>query len=342
MKVFKRVIAWMSISLAIQFAGLFYINNYFLSSQTEIKAKKVLKSEPKREDTTVKIPQDAKNISVSFDGRYVAYYQENALKIVDSKTGDEKNVEFKDGVKVSFYKWLKDRNRMLIAEKHDSKYDGSKFNLSYYEVDKDIKENIKELTCPDEKAQIDDIQESPFTNVIYVKIQNRGRRTSIYRINIMKEMQKVYTKSYMIDKMGILYLDDKLIYEDSIYHNIYVTGRQNPIDIKGVQNPRWIGVDENDKIYIGDENDGKISNIYYGSLNAGENGYQNVNLSQPVNRNDIFLMPSGKLYINNNLKGVVTDAATGKQYTYKGNFVQMFEGGIASISNGRLEKLPLN
>jgi hypothetical protein len=158
----------------------------------------------------------------------------------------------------------------------------------------------------------------------------------------MKEMQKVYTKSYMIDKMGILYLDDKLIYEDSIYHNIYVTGRQNPIDIKGVQNPRWIGVDENDKIYIGDENDGKISNIYYGSLNAGENGYQNVNLSQPVNRNDIFLMPSGKLYINNNLKGVVTDAATGKQYTYKGNFVQMFEGGIASISNGRLEKLPLN
>lgn len=341
MKVFRRIAVWIAISLALQFSGLFYINNYFLSSQTEIKAKKVLKSEPKKENTTVNVPQDAKNVSVSFDGRYVAYYQGNILKVVDSKTGNEKNVEFKDGVEVSFYKWLKDRNRMLIAEKHDYT-ENSKFNLLYYEVDKDIKEDVKELDYSDEKAQIDDIQESPFTNVIYIKMQNRGRRSNIYRINIMNEMQKIYTKSYMIDKIGTLYLDDKLIYEDDIYHSIYVTGRQNPITIEGVQNPVWIGADENDKIYIGNEENGKVSNIYCGNLNTDENGYQNISLNQPVDKNDIFLMPSGKIYINNNLKGIVTELSTGKQYTYSGKFIQIYEGGIASISNGKLEKSSLN
>ncbi|CAB1250727.1 hypothetical protein LN736_08120 [Clostridium sp. WLY-B-L2] len=341
MKVFKRIIVWISISLVVQFAGLFYINNYFLSSQTEIKAKKVLKSEPKKKDVVVKIPQNAKNVSVSFDGRYVAYYQDNILKVVDSKTGDGKNVEFEDGTEISFYKWLKDRNRMLIAEKRNSD-EGYKFNLSYYEADKDIKENSKELDCYDEKAQINDIQESHYTNVIYVKIQNRGRRTNIYRINIMNEMQKVYTKSYMIGNIGILYLDDKLIYEDDIYHNIYVTGREEPITIKGVKNPVWIGADENDRIYIGDEQNGKISNIYCGSINSDEDAYENINLNKSVNRDDIFLMPSGKIYINDNLKGVVTDVATGKQYIYKGNFIQIFEGGVASISNGQLEEVSLN
>ncbi|MHC6180546.1 hypothetical protein ACYUJ6_11935 [Clostridium sp. JNZ X4-2] len=341
MKAFKRIIVWVAVSLAIQFAGLFYINNYFLSSQTEIKTKKILKSEPKKEDAVIKVPQDAKNVSVSFDGKYLAYYQGDILKVVDSKTGDEKSVEFKNGVKVSFYKWLKDRNRMLIAEKEDSS-GNSKFNLSYYEADKDIKEDIKELDWSDKRAKIDDIQESPFTNVIYVKMESKGRRTNIYRINIMNDMQKISTRSYIIGKIGILSLDDKLIYGDDIYHNIYVTGRENPITIKGVKNPAWIGSDENDKIYIGDEENGKISNIYYGNIDTDENNYGSINLNQSVDKDNIFVMPSGKIYINDNLKGVVTQVETGKQYTYKGNFIQIFEGGIASVSNGQLEKASLN
>ncbi|WP_406541525.1 hypothetical protein [Clostridium ljungdahlii] len=49
MKIFKKITIWIIISLVVQFAGLFYINNYFLSSQTEIKTKKIVKSEPKKQ-----------------------------------------------------------------------------------------------------------------------------------------------------------------------------------------------------------------------------------------------------------------------------------------------------
>ncbi|OAA91926.1 hypothetical protein [Clostridium ljungdahlii] len=341
MKIFKKITVWMIISLIVQFAGLFYINNYFLSSQTEIKTKKIVKSEPKKADVVIKVPADANNISVSFDGRYLAYCESNVLKVVDTKDGNEKNIEFKDGVKVSFYKWQKDRNRILIAEKESSD-DGSKFELSYYEAGKDIKENIKALDWTDEKAKIDDIEESPFTNVIYVKMENSGKRTNIYRIDIMNEMQKVATRSYMVGNMGILSLDDKLIYEDKVYSKIYVTGDDRSLMINGVENPVWIGVDENDKIYIADEKDNKISNIYCGTINDSGSNYQNINLGQSVSKDDVFVMPSGKIYINDNLKGIVTEVTSGKQYVYKGNFVQIYEGGIASINDGKLQKVTLN
>lgn len=56
----------------------------------------------------------------------------------------------------------------------------------------------------------------------------------------------------------------------------------------------------------------------------------------------MFVMPSGKIYINDNLKGIVTEITSGKQYVYKGNFVQIYEGGIASINDGKLQKVTLN
>lgn len=342
MKIFRKITIWISISLVVQFAGLFYINNYFLSSKTDIKTKKIVKSEPKKVDVVIKVPEDANNISISFDGKYLAYYDEsNGLNIMDTNTGNKKNIQFGDDSKLSFYKWQKDRDRMLIGEKESSD-DDSKFKLSYYEAGKDIKEKIKELDLTDEKAKIADIEESPYTNVIYVKVQNSGGRTNIYRIDIMNRMKEVAIMSYMVGNMGILSLDDKLIYEDKVYNKIYVTGDDKSLTINGVENPVWVGVDGNDKIYIANENDNKISNVYCGAINDSESNYQDINLGQPVNRNDVFVMPSGKIYINDNLKGLVTEVASRKQYAYKGKFIQIFEDGIASISNGKLQKIKLN
>lgn len=344
MKTLRRITAWIIISLVVQFGGLFYINNYFLSSNTDIKTKKIVKSEPKKEEVTVKIPDDAKNVSASFDGRYISYYKENTLKIVDTKNGNEKKVAFKDGSSMSFYKWLKDRNRLLIAEKQssDSEDSGYVFNLEYYEVDKDIKENIKKLKDLSSKTEIQDIQESPLTNVMYIKTKYSGKRTDIYRVNIMSEMEKVKTNSYMVGNMGILSLKDKLIYEDTVYHKIYITGNDEPININGVKNPVWIGVDEDDKVYIGDLQDNKVTNIYCGSVEDNNKNYQPINLGEAVNPSDIYISNSGKVYVNNNLKGEVKDISSGKAYTYYGQFVQMYDGGIISVSDGKVVKTLVN
>lgn len=342
MKIFRRIMIWILISLTVQFAGFFYINKYFLSSDTPIKAKKIVKSDTKKPDAEVKIPDGADHVNVSFDARYVAYYDSSVLKVVDTKTGAEKSVEFNDGVKVSFYKWLPDRNRMLIAEKEDSKK-ASNIKLAYYDVDKGVKEDVKELDWADKKSEVEDIQAAPLTNVIYVKVANSGKRSSIYWINIMKEMKKVDTSSYMIGKIRVVPHEDKLVYEDLTYKKIYVTGKDEPLTIDGVNNPGLLGVDDDDKVYIGEVKENKVSKIYYGTIKEGKNDLQLIDLSNIApNREDVYITPKGKIYINDNLKGTVKEMGSGKEYVYKGKFLQMYDGGVVSISDGKLSKTIFN
>lgn len=339
MKTFKRIILWMMISLVIQFAGLFYANNYFLASQTSIKTKKIVKSEPKKPDVEIKIPDDAKNINLSFDARYVAYYNGDILKVVNTKTGEEKKVEFREGVEVPAYKWLSDKNRMLIAEKEDSNR-SSNIKLAYYDVDKDVKEDIKEIDWANKKSEVE-IQPSSLINIIYIKVTT-GKKSSIYWMNIMKETKKVETQCNVIGTMVVLPHEDKLLYENPVYNKVYITGKSEPIYINGVEKTTLVGVDDSDKIYIGDNQEGKVTKLYYGNVSESTNNYQIIDLKAAVDKKDIFISTAGKVYVNDSLRGVIKEIGSGKEFIYKGNFIQMYEGGIASISDGKLVKTLLN
>ena len=341
MKLFRRIFIWILISLTIQFAGLFYADNYLLASDTSIKTKKIVKSDVKKPDPQISVPENAKDVSVSFDARYLAYYDGDVLKVVDTKTGEEKQVEFNDGVQVSFYKWLPDRNRMLIAEKETSNH-SSNFKLAYYDVDKAVKEDIKNLDWANKKAEVEDIQASPLTNVIYVKVDNGGGRSSIYWINIMKEMKKVDTRAYMIGNIRVVPHEDTLLYEDLTYHRIYATGQDEHINVEGVSNPSLIGVDDNDNVYIGETENDKVSKIYYGDIKDTGNKFQVIDLRGSVDKNDIFITNQGKVYINDNLKGTVKEFGSGKEYTYQGTFLQTYSDGVVSISDGKLVKTQFN
>lgn len=341
MKLFRRIFLWIMISLTIQFAGLFYANNYLFAADTSIKTKKIVKSDVKKPDAEIKIPENAKHVGVSFDARYLAYYDGDVLKVVNTKTGEEKNVEFNEGVQVSFYKWLPDRNRMLIAEKETSNR-SSNFKLAYYDVDKGLKEDIKDLEWADKKSEVEDIQASPLTNVIYVKVANSGKRSSIYWINIMKEMKKVDTRAYVIGKIRLVPHEDTLVYEDLTYHRIMTTSKDEPITIDGIEQPCLLGVDDNDNVYIGNTEDGKVSKVYYGNIKDRGNKFQAIDLKSSVDKNDIFISEQGKVYINDNFKGSIREFGSGKEYNYQGTFVQMYNGGAISISDGKLVKTQFN
>jgi dipeptidyl aminopeptidase/acylaminoacyl peptidase len=329
------------ISLTLQFAGLFYANKYLLASSTDIKTKKVVKSDNKKPDIEISIPDSAKNINISFDGKFLAYYDADVLKVVNTTTGEEKKVEFGDGVQVSFYKWLSDRNRMLIAEKETSNQE-SNFKLAYYDVSKDLKEDIKDLDLTDKKSEVEDIQASPLTNVIYVKVANSGKRSNIYRIDIMKEMKTVETRSYQIGKIRVIPHEDKLIYEDLTHGRIYITDKDEPLDISGVNKPSLLGVDDNDNVYIGETDLDKVTKIFYGTVKEGKNELQTIDLGSAVDKNNILIANEGKVYINDNLKGLVKEFASGKEYKYLGTFIQMYNGGVISVSEGKLIKTLFN
>ncbi|MGY0374553.1 hypothetical protein [Clostridium sp. JNZ J1-5] len=351
MKALKRIIIWILISLIMQVAVLYYVDNYLFGSQgvsgTIVSTKVDKEKEKKKKKADVSIPEAAEHVSVSYDGGYLSYYKDDELRIIDIYTGKEKKVDFEDNQKVSFYKWAPDRNILLISTKKEYNK-SSKFLFYSYDAERDEKDKLEtkeqEETAfvTNKTSEIVDLQLSPLTNMIYIKTSLKGGRSSIHSINIMKRINEIKTQVYFIGDIKIIPNDDRIAYESLTKNNVYVTGKTKPISIDGVDKLSLLGVDENDMIYVGelegDASNGssKIKNIYYGTINDDVSEWKSVKLKDAINKKDAYVTRDGNIYINDNLKGVVTELKSNKDTAYKGIFFQMYDGGVASISDGKL------
>jgi hypothetical protein len=338
MKIFRTITIWAMLSLALQMSGLFYVNKYYLSDETNIKVSKLVKNTDDEKEAEVVVPEEAQNISTSYNGRYLAYYDSDVLKIITMATGEEKNIEFEEGVEVSYYRWLSDRNRMLIAEKHKTS-SGISFELSYYDVDKDTKDAIEELTWAGKSAEVSDIEASPLTNLIFIKVALNDYQSNIYSLNIMEDKKKVSTVVDSIGNIGIVPHVDKLYYEDTENNRIYATGSKKRITVGNAEKMTLISVDNNDNVYIGElAEDKTVVRIYYGQAGADTSTYSLVELTSSYFKEDICVSTDGKIYLNDNFKGTITDSAAGKEYMYPGLFLQIYDGGILSLSDKKVVK----
>lgn len=355
MKALKRIVIWILLSLVMQIAVLYYVDKFLFASEgvnATISTKKVDKEKEKKRNVNIFVPEEAKQVALSYDGSYLSFYIDDELKLIDAYSGEEKTVELEDKLSVSFYKWAPDRNIILIAAKKE--YNKSSKYLFYsYDAERGVNEKL-ETKEQDETAftttkssRVEDLQLSPLTNMIYVKASLDGGRSNIQSINIMKRINKVDTKSYFIGDIKIIPNDDRIAYEDFAKNRVYVTGKSKAISIDKVDKLCLIGVDDNDNIYVGELDDDSISgtlkvkNIYYGTINEDPNDWKKVTLQETVNKKDTYISREGKIYINDNLKGIVTEVSSNKQTSYKGIFLQMYDGGVSSISEGKLATVEL-
>ena len=129
----------------------------------------------------------------------------------------------------------------------------------------------------------------------------------------MKSRKKIATTSKYVGNIGVIPHEDKMVYEN---------------------------LDNNDQVYVGNvDSNNKIDKIYYGKLGGD---WQSLPLSTPVSKTDLFVTANGKVYINDKIKSTVTELQTRKETTYKGILLQLYNDGIASLSDGNLVKTPFN
>lgn len=342
MKIFKRIAIWVMVSIAIQMSGFYYINKYYLSDETNIKVSKLEKNTDAEKTMEISVPSGAENITASYNGRYVAYYESDVLNVVNTSTGESKTVAFDNNVDVSYYKWLSDRNRMLIAEKHKTS-SGISFELSYYDVDKDTKEKIEDLTWAGKSAEVSDIEASPLTNIIFIKVALNDSESTIYSMNIMKDKKEISTVADTIGNICIVPHADKLYYENSANDRIYATGSKNRISVGAATKMTLLSIDNNDNVFIGElADDDSVTRIFYGQVGADTSTYSVMELTASSLKEDICISNAGKIYLNDNLKGTITDAAAAKEYVYPGIFLQIYDGGILSLSENKVVKTPFS
>lgn len=339
MKILRLVFTWAALSLAMQCAGLFFLDKYYFTNNSNVTSTKVEIETPKKNtEESVFIPKDAENINISYNGKYIAYFQNEDLKVMNTTTGEVETVETTDGSQVSYFIWLNDRNRIVMTEKEKSKK-GQILSLSSYDVDKSEKIKIVDLCEVDTKSTVEEIKSSTKTGVNYIRIAHSTNRSSIYRVDINHKVTKVSTQVNNLGNIFVVPRLDRLVYDDVLNRGVYATQPNKKLSFKQGSKTKLLGIDGESIVYVGEVNAEKtISKIYYGTLDQDQSLWKEIALSSPVNSTDVIITNKGQVLINDNVQGKVRDILYNKEYKYEGKFIGIYNSGVATVINDKFYK----
>lgn len=344
MRGFKRLLAWSLIPIFIELIGLLYLDNFYLKDETSFSTERMnLVSKKAPNKINVKIPNSAEDIQVSYKGNYVSYYDNGVINVIDTSNNKKKTIQFDDNTKFSYYKWLKDMDIILIAEKYHDTSDDTYIKFESYSAKKDEKTPVSDeknkqikIALRDEKSEVQDIALPGAGNVTYVKLGKEGTRSKIYRINVMAQSEQVNYQGNNLGNIEAFYKEDRLVYEDVIANRIRTTGLKDPVATGENARHNLLSVDNEDNIYIGNGEGDSINKIFIVSLKKSKDNRKVITLKEPVKKSNIHITTDGKIYINNAQNNVVTDIESGKQTQYTGTLVKVYNYGVVSKNDGKL------
>jgi len=182
------------------------------------------------ENTYINEPE---NLSLSYNNRFLAYINEGSLVVIDLINNNPvliSNKKFEnipENYKILNFKWLPDRNILLYF--CSVKIDNDNFiilcTLELIETGEKVTVNNvleREYSVPDEGYDIEKIQVSTYTNVIYY-LSAHNNKKELNKIDLMKNINKInYNDENIIDffvsnKSGTAYVNSNIKKENHIY-----------------------------------------------------------------------------------------------------------------------------
>jgi len=338
----KRRLMWFAIALILQQCIFLFVEKVYLSTDLNINAEKIQEKENLADKKTeIDIKNGLNEVKLSSDARFVSYLEDSKLKILDSNDNTEKECAIDTGAEVVFYKWLSNENNMIVIQKVKDK------GVSYFEpVSFDAKKgearaltdfdlNKVRIKLQNSKDQIDDVAFSTSTNTLYIKVKQSDGKCDLYYANIMNKLKKVKADKILGNVVVPTTSTNAVIEEGS---NITILNSKGNLSIPNVKSPKILGSDVNDNVYFGEVADNKIKKIYYTVLSEKNRKWNELKLTQPVDKDSIIIDYSGKVYVNNKSEGSVLELVSNKSIKYKGDFVQSYSKGIISRVNNKLMK----
>ncbi|SFC57048.1 dipeptidyl-peptidase IV [Clostridium uliginosum] len=336
MNMFKKIIAWAMLSLVLQFAGLFVLDSFVFKHSSDFKMTKVEADKEDTKNIKATIPNDAEEVKISYDGKYLTYYENKVLYIEDTKTGTKTEVTTEKSGEILYYKWLPDRNRIIIAEKIQK--DGTdKIQIITHDAKNGYESFVNEVCQYQKNMEVKKITVSVLTGVYYVDIYRGAMKDTIYRIDINHTISKVSLQSNVLGNIEVIPHADRLVYQDELNNTFYLTSPNKKLSFKSDKKLTLLGIDNEDTIYIGEITSDKISKITYGTVDQDISAWKSVDLTQVINKNDLFFNSKSEILINDNLQGMVKNLTTGKEVSYDGKLVEIKENFVATVSEGKLQ-----
>ncbi|OXT09221.1 hypothetical protein CE561_02000 [Thermoanaerobacterium thermosaccharolyticum] len=333
MKAIRRIFTWIVFPLILEMGVLFYINNVYLSTTTTFHIKKI-NSETDintlKKTIKVNIPSGVDSVEASYDGSYVSYLLNHQIIVVDTKTQGIKKVIAASN-NIEYYTWLNDRNRIIYFYKTYSR--GSEaIQLEAYDLDINNKIKIDKLIYAPRNSHIEDVTLSPLTNMIYINVVDSNGYSYLYRVDIMGQIANLKLPIKRITKMYELQRKDVLLYESSNgIIRVIKNGGGYTFLSSGYS---LIGTDSNDNVYVGKlDNDKKVVEIYYGSIDKSFKDWNHIKLNHAVNPNQVIILPKDNaLTVTFDGRDLI-DVNTGETITGTGNILGVNTNYIMYTNN---------
>lgn len=336
MKRQNPIVRWISISIILQVAILSYINFIYLPNRGKVSVSAFNFSDEKVGDKTVKLPNGAENIEISYNGLYAAYKLDNRIEVYDVKAGKVvKKLDAKSG-KVSCFRWLLDRDILIYSVKEPDGKAGQ-VQLLTYDLGAGAERNYPKLTGLTDGSEVIDIEVSALTNVVYFKVKTSETRVKIYKYNIMDRLKFVMNAKVETVIKETAY-EDNLVYSDT-KDDIYVVKGSNSSKDKFYFNESLVllEIDSEDNIYAGVLNDsGKVVAIKAGKTDTPEKEWKTVELKNAAAAEDIFIPDGGGIYVADRENKTITDVQSGSSYAYKGELLDVLDDYKVTVEGNKL------
>lgn len=337
---------WFTIALILQQSIFLFVDKVYLASDLDIKAESVEEEENISDNKSeIDVRPKINGIKLSSDGRYVSYVEGSKLKILDGNDDKEKECQLDNGAQVVFYKWLNDEENMIVIQKVKENgvyyFEPISFDAKKGEARElaDFDLNKVRIKLESSKDEIENVVFSTLTHSLYIKVKKVSGKCDLYYANVMNQLKKVKSDK-IIGNVVVPTTSTNAVIEEGSNNTILNT--KGILSIPNVKVSEILGADVNDNVYFGEVSGNKIKKIYYTVISDSHRKWNELKFTNPVNKEDIIIDYSGKVYINNKSESRVLELTSGKSIKYKGNLVQSYTNGIISREDNKLIKSKLD
>lgn len=339
MKKYIKILLLIIISLTIQTAILFYINNYYLVDDYEVTFTQEEPEAPVEETVKIKLPNDAKNIKLSPTGKYIHYLSSDTIHVVNLESGRDNSVDLSYNIINYYFRWHDYEDKLIITERNPES-GGNAIRIYTYKARDDIKiaaldfnNEIRSYQLSTPEAAVSDLQLNTLNTIMYIKATNNEGTSYINRLDISSGINRIPLGKDNIGRFYINKKDDELVFEDSTNQRVYRTNKSSIEDISVAvgKSISLLEVDKNDNIYVGELKDGLIKAIVYNKVKNTE--WASIQLPHLAAINDIFIFGSDKIFIVNRDNSTVKDINNNKEISFEGKFIDMNSSQIISVND---------
>lgn len=318
---FRFFLIGIAFFVAVGAGALYYLNNFYLSDSTNYKSKIITTGvSSKISLKSVGIDPNAKDISASFDRRYVAYMLDGSICVVDLSNGEKYTIANPSKMSPMYFRWVYRQEWLAVAEK-DSDGEYAKLYTCSMKDRKlnEVRDNVNDTNINislNEGDKITEIEMSIEGVKTYVKVTSSNKRSRLYEVDAYGDVKLVHlydTVAKTIGDIQSLKEVDKLLYEDSSNGKLYMYGRTSPISVNGVTSLGLLGFDKIDNVYLANLAGGTTRTIYRGAYDDSSGKWtwsDTVKLDAAVPAADIYVQQNGDIYYVDESNSVVVKALT--------------------------------